>query len=215
MPKLLPPGPTYESVEFKRSPAYADYRAALDAVECATYADLLASSRSRRDRFHAEWTARMQQRCGFTQDTAPQRDEPKEALPPQRFFFPPASGGRGRRDTALQEAIDQLEAEGLTRREIAAAIGRSESTVRTHQRRRLRPLNAAPVFDAKRAQAVERRATAKRMKKRGATAREIADALGVHLATVYDLLAPESAEQRKLRYREYSQRHMRRRAEAA
>jgi len=90
-------GPEYESLEFQRSAAYADYKAALASVGCQTYVLLLDQPRAVRDRFHTVWRERMQQRCGI----APDREAP---APNQRTAR--TLGGKSHR--TRQRVLDAL-----------------------------------------------------------------------------------------------------------
>lgn len=100
--------PTYLSPEFKASPAYADFTAALATVGCRDYAALLASPRHVRDRFHEDWSARMRERLPSVQQS------------PDTFAHYQAI--RADTSLSLKERVRQLHAQGCTDSDIRAAL---------------------------------------------------------------------------------------------
>lgn len=99
-------------------PGERDMKDALDAVGCATYRELTQQPRAVRDRFHADWTARMHARCGI---------DPL-AVPSMRnldTFRRKAMGREGVDRKAVAEAY----AEKVPLLHIAERFGVSERTV--------------------------------------------------------------------------------------
>lgn len=125
MPLLKPHDHTYESLEFKASAAYADYRAALQAVGVACYADVLAlfrTERARFDRFHDEWRERMMARVGLGPHLSP-------VAPPT----PRARALTLKRHHTHLRVLDALPADpdaAIRQRDIAARSGISCTRVR-------------------------------------------------------------------------------------
>lgn len=144
-----------EPPEFRRSPAYLDYHAAMHAVGCARYADVLAAPRAVRDAFHADWSERMRQRVA--------RGVP---APPVAAPLPTP--------TASRDAVRALHAQGLHDREIAARVGVSVARVQ-----QIRCLLKLP-----RQRKVAEPARVRQLHARGAGDAAIAAALGLHVQHV-------------------------------
>lgn len=160
-------GPEYESMEFKRSPCYADFAAALASVGCQTYRQMLDQSRAVRDRFHAEWTARMQARVGI------------------RVTDGPSAAQRALDEHAgHRERIRDLHAEGYTDRMLAETLHIS----RSHAANLRAELGLAPQGPQARNRALVPKIQALVAEARGAiTSRAIGEALGVSDSTVAHL----------------------------
>lgn len=168
MPLLKPNGPDYESLEFKRSPAYTDYRAAMQAVGCASYAEVLAcfcTDRARFHRFHDEWTARMQARVSARMTDVAIVDAAPVVAPGQ----------------TTREKVAALHAEGLSDVEMGQRIGVTASAVQLHRAALGLPANGAHARN---------KALAEAMREHLATGRsdaDIAAALGVAHRRVADV----------------------------
>jgi len=111
MPRPLP-GPDHESVEFRRSPAHAEMRAALAAHGFASYVAMTQAPMAAQRAFHEDWSARMRARAAV-----------RDATPPRVRYA--AARTDGKADHAA--GVRALHAAGHSDATIAMALGISKS----------------------------------------------------------------------------------------